>query len=53
MDQFIADKKILTVFELPDQKTPAGEMMVEITYDNAKEKVRSYGYYGSIRFNKS
>jgi hypothetical protein len=38
MDQYLSDKKIMLVVEAKEEKTPGGEMMVEVSFeDGAKE----------------
>lgn len=39
MEQFIADKKILVVVEIKDEKTPMGEMLVEVSYENGEKEI--------------
>jgi len=39
MEQYIGTEKILTVFALEDNKTPTGETMVEVTFDDGKKEI--------------
>lgn len=39
MEQFIADKKIMVVIEVQDEKTPMGEMLVEVSFEDGSKEV--------------
>lgn len=39
MEQYIADKKIMLVIELKDQKTPMGEMFVEVSFEDGSKEM--------------
>lgn len=39
MEQFISDKKILLVVEVQDAKTPMGEMLVEVSFEDGTKEV--------------
>lgn len=39
MEQYIADKKILVVVEVEGEKTPMGETLVEVSYENGEKEV--------------
>jgi hypothetical protein len=39
MENFIADKKIMLVVEIQEEKTPMGEMLVEVSFEDGSKEV--------------
>jgi hypothetical protein len=39
MEQYLSDKKIMLVVEIQDEKTPAGEMLVEVSFEDGSKEV--------------
>ena len=39
MEQYIGDRKIMLVMELPEMKTPGGADMVEVSFENGTKEV--------------
>jgi len=39
MEQFLADKKILMVVEIENKKTPMGEKLVEVSFEDSSKEI--------------